>query len=1559
MPDKDTIKEVDYDVLPDIQPEVEEVDYAVLPDITEPKKKELKLPAQVEIPLPDIESRAISQLPKEGFPELVSPEELAAREESVSASTITSPLSDIEIQFTEDQLAQGVERDQIIEDNFANISDRTGVPVEIIKNAVEIIRPIPDKEYLGRHYSSAFARGLYTSVGEGFNMLAGAHSLVQDALGLPKKVNPFKDVADIFDPELFTQAPDDAMGDLFLSAGAILPDIAASHYMVPSIAARGLSKLTAGAVKTIPKFAAYLGAKEGLGTFEETGDVIEATKDGLEGFKTGLYYQALGMPGTAIGNLATKMVSSEVAGTALDAAATSILFGVSGMAETGDFSLRTFASGAGIGLGFAVPKARAVIERVATKKAMGSYFTSTPELEAEARQVKKSNTELRKEAIDLRIQAQKAEGQEKNQLLLRAAKLENVISIRAITEFIKESPEEPIEAIRNDKSLSQEAADYYIKKVQDTFLENNEEIQKVKPQLQEVEKLNKRNAEIDQMDVSDIEKEVLKSKNTEKVSKLAEEIETIIKAKETEKEEGIKDLKGLLKERSHLEKEGESVKEVDKKIEDLYYETREMITREEKAKLRKEKPEKDAGKVQEKIEGVGPEEGLKGRGKEVQRGGVRDITEADKLEAGKKKEIKVEKKPVEIKKEIEVKPEEIKPKELTEEEIREKPVLVKAGPNIFGITLDNNAAVKLWRKHLTAQGNLPKPVFDRWVKSRGRVRKQLLKSHFLTTDFDRALGEAYGTDKLGQSKVSEEQLNKINEALTSLGEKGKRRKKALAGVPEELHEPLIEMRNHIDALSRELVRSGLIEGDLEAKIQENLGFYLTRTYRAHNEKEWNWENVPEEAKNRAISWMREEFPDLSNERIDGELRNLMFRNDGPIGAISKGRLGEKDLGILQRKKDIPVELRNLLGEYKDPAYNYATSVAKMAELIERQKFLEDVKKEGKGKFLFTKPTGEFSAPIVREGDYRFHPLSWKSVFEGKEGERVEIRKSYYTTPEIAEAFQTFNEATPMSPWLRAYVKYMNVPVKYGKTILSPVTHNRNYWANYLFHVNNGRFIRKPDGTLALAHKTIFRDLKTSSDKEFREYLLRLTELNVIGESVRSGEVRDAVRDAGIFQDFDKRGDAIFKKAGKKTLKGLEKLYQVEDDVHKIIAFEVEKSRYEPVIKKENPNTAPDEIIRMTEEKAAEITRATMPTYSMVSKFIRELRRFPLTGTFVSFPAEVIRTTGNTMDLAVKELQNPNTRNIGIKRIAGMMFTATATGMASTMVRKLTGIDKQDEKDIRRFVAPWSKNSDLMIKKDKGGGVYSYIDVGFSDPYNYLKKPITAILKGDDPGEAAWEGVKQLVEPFLGEELLASRIADINRNSKKETGAPVYNKQDLLGDQLKDKWLYLWGGVQPGAIYTGKRIAKSFQDDVNEYGRGLTPQNELTNLFLGLRSNDLDVKRSMSFKLRRGGSALNDAFDIYDKTLFDKKMSDKDRQAQLEKAETAVSGVLSELNEDYKAAIRLGVDQEELDRMIKKTRVGAYPAHRRVRRAIMSGEFPGIDPKTGKLKFADSGELVGD
>ena len=76
-----------------------------------------------------------------------------------------------------------------------------------------------------------------------------------------------------------------------------------------------------------------------------------------------------------------------------------------------------------------------------------------------------------------------------------------------------------------------------------------------------------------------------------------------------------------------------------------------------------------------------------------------------------------------------------------------------------------------------------------------------------------------------------------------------------------------------------------------------------------------------------------------------------------------------------------------------------------------------------------------------------------------------------------------------------------------------------------------------------------------------------------------------------------------------------------------------------------------------DEAAAWQIRNTYPTYSKVPEVIQNLRKLPF-GNFVSFPAEMIRTTYNILSLGLKEAtsSNANLRQMGYRRLIGSLVT---------------------------------------------------------------------------------------------------------------------------------------------------------------------------------------------------------------------------------------------------------------------------------------------------------------
>jgi hypothetical protein len=851
------------------------------------------------------------------------------------------------------------------------------------------------------------------------------------------------------------------------------------------------------------------------------------------------------------------------------------------------------------------------------------------------------------------------------------------------------------------------------------------------------------------------------------------------------------------------------------------------------------------------------------------------------------------------------------------------------------LSQDKKSDTGFLQEYFTPRGNLPREVFQISNDAKGRINKIIQKVNFIHADFNKALSKVYGKTKLGVPKINQAELTKINDVLSKLGTDTSNREKVLSGIDPKLRDVVLDMRNHIDQLSQELKQSGLIQGDLEGKIDENLGYYLTRTYRVHKDPNWKWQNIPDSIKNRAFSVVKSMNPEMSFEEIDGLMKSWVNNPEVTWGFAKQG-IASKDLGILKNRKNIDKAIRDLLGEYNDPFYNYATSISKMANLIENHYMLTHIKNIGERQgWLFDKPNGEYHVPIAGKGSQTKSPLN-----------------GLYTTKELAKAINQFNETEPLPTWLRYYMK-VNSLVKYGKTILSPMTHSRNFISNGALQLANGRF-GLSEG--AETFKNIYNVITSKKDAEFRNYIERLNELGVINDTVLTGELQDTMKDAvEYFEDFDRYGDSSFKKAFRKVRRASERAYQIEDDVHKMYAFEIEKSRYEDVYKKKYPEKSDEAINYMAEKQAAKIVRMTMPTYSLVPKAIKYLRRWPITGSFVSFPAEILRVSYNTQRLWWSELRDPSTRTIGLKRAMGSMMAATFTSAAATFRQIALGMDDDEDDRFKRFLPPWSKNSDIIMIDKKGRGIYTYMDFGFSDPHNYIKKPINAseglFKKNTSKKQVLLDAVTELFEPFLGEEILMSRLLDVSRNKKKGSGLPVYNESLEIGDQIKDVTQYMTEGLEPGAISSIRRIRKSFKKNLGDYGQSSTPTDEILNVVLGQKIQTLDVGFNYKYKLRKTGDQIKDAVSVYSWQLKKKYGSTKEEKNEAyRKSSESLKRIIDEAQEDYKAALKLGVSVDQLEERINDMYVGPYKANKTIKEAISKGKRIMIDRETGKVVF---------
>lgn len=823
-------------------------------------------------------------------------------------------------------------------------------------------------------------------------------------------------------------------------------------------------------------------------------------------------------------------------------------------------------------------------------------------------------------------------------------------------------------------------------------------------------------------------------------------------------------------------------------------------------------------------------------------------------------------------------------------------------------------AKKVFARQFAPGGLLPDAVFAEKITRDSEFQAVEFDVRHLSGGLNQAVKADFGVDL---DNLTPEQMKPLAEALTG---------KVDPSIPEATRVAIVAMRQYIDSLSGEYlsILQKQVELNMEGadqalidKITGNLGAYVNRSYQAFDDPKW-FKTVPTETVNAARTYLAKGYMEQGETpaeaaRLADVTVNEMLKNgtayDSMGGFIAESKLGAKDLTVLIKRKDIAPEIRALLGEYMDPRLNFAKSATKMGRMVWNQRFLDRVLEFGMGTLFF-------------KGKDR--PADATTQIAGEQSESYAPLNGLWTFPEVAQSFQDALGKEQMSDLYRTVVR-LNGMVKYGKTILSPTTAMRNWQSAMFFSLANGHF----DMSQMKKSWSAFREQVTqNATGDDLAYLRKLKQLGVVYDTPYAGEMMALMDDA--------RMDELLSSKSGTGLKWLRKanqfaqgFYSFGDDFWKIIGYENEKAS---LIAAGIPEA-------QAETMAAERIRNTYPTYSMIGKAVQWLRRFPLAGTFVSFPSEIIRTTVNMMKLTAADLKsdNPGIRAIGRKRAAGMAMVSAGFYALSAMTAAALGVGDDEEEALRDLAAPWSKNSTFLYAGRDADGKLRYFDMSFLDPYGYWKRPLTAMMRDQPWEQAAVSGISDMLSPFFGADITAGAIFEVMAN-KKPTGGQVYNENAGSVDQLQDISNHMRKALQPGFVSNGERLWLAGSDARREgSGQPYDMRDEVVSL-LGWRSATLDTQTGLYYRSFDFTDALADAKKTLTRTLRSSNdVSEGDIRESKQAANAQYQKAFTEMGRLISSAGTAGMSHGEIVQTLKLSGVS-----QRNILALISGRVPPID-----------------
>ena len=564
---------------------------------------------------------------------------------------------------------------------------------------------------------------------------------------------------------------------------------------------------------------------------------------------------------------------------------------------------------------------------------------------------------------------------------------------------------------------------------------------------------------------------------------------------------------------------------------------------------------------------------------------------------------------------------------------------------------------------------------------------------------------------------------------------------------------------------------------------------------------------------------------------------------------------------------------------------------------------------------------------------------------------------------LEETSQNLGAKSMLGKAYENFILYPKATSQIAKTILSPITHVRNFLSASAFATANGII---PGVTLTPAMmKEAFSALQVNmkGTRQQNELYQKLLRLGVVNSQVQVGDLVKLMEDVKFGETFNSyNGLSKMLERPRKFMKASQEYYTAEDDFWKIGSWTAETNRLEKsfaakgLTRGQSFKDSSGKMVTLTqdyfEKEAANIVKNNIPNYSYVSDFVKGLRRLPV-GNFVSFPAEIMRTSTNIVKRALDEISFTATladgttikplADVGYKRLAGMAGTTLVVPYAAVEGAKALYNVTDDEMDaMRRFVPGWSKNSTLIPIRDKETGKLKYTDFSHMNAYDTITRPLQTVLNRVGQGEDDMDGImddfilgmvestKELGLPFISESIWTEALTDITiRKGKTPEGYQVWNPEDSLGGQISSMVGHLVESQAPfntkqlgrmGLALYPKDSAGRFDERGNEYDLG----NELAGI-AGLRAIDINPEKGLVYKISELQKRERLAKDLFKRpTLKGGVVTPEEIVDAYLNANRALFKARNNFMKDYDAAQVLGISRGALDsnmsRMSNRDRV---------------------------------------
>lgn len=406
-----------------------------------------------------------------------------------------------------------------------------------------------------------------------------------------------------------------------------------------------------------------------------------------------------------------------------------------------------------------------------------------------------------------------------------------------------------------------------------------------------------------------------------------------------------------------------------------------------------------------------------------------------------------------------------------------------------------------------------------------------------------------------------------------------------------------------------------------------------------------------------------------------------------------------------------------------------------------------------------------------------------------------------------------------------------------RTVYDHTTHLRNALGGFQFGLANGL---NPLKNGKLNFQVLKNEIGEGGNKVFDTYYEKLQKLGVVNTSVKGSEARallDIARETepsrwvARMEEYAKKypdtKTGKLAEAARLGKKRPEQVYMATDDFFKMNGFFNELATLRKAHAGDSSWT--EELLEL---EAAEIIKNTMPNYDRVVKGVKALREMPV-GNFVSFPAEIARTSAHIVGLSMKEITSGNRvlAQRGLARLAGFSTLNAGWFAAGNMGYAALGFSETENRGLQTNAEGFTLGHNKQIVQSKETGEMFVHDPTYVNSYGVWQDIALTFHRELSVGEVSGkafhermtsgviESVKTFAEPFTDEAMFTELMGDIyyalgDEQGRTAKGRQIFEDKENFGESIYDAVSYMALALAPGFVLDGKKYAEAIFETPN-------------------------------------------------------------------------------------------------------------------------------------------------